>query len=337
LLETLLQLPLDVWILSLLSIRARQNFLDARLLLAPVVLQKLAQLFQGAAIVTYNLGWQDKLGYNIALIHQPFPIELLQVADALFMSAIFGILIHRFTRARSQEERYAAEFSAARTVQQILIPEERPQIPGLAIESEYRPAREVGGDFFQVLPHRTDGSVLIVMGDVAGKGLQAAMLVAHMVGVLRNEAVHSSDPTHILAALNTCLCERDHALATCVALRVARDGSAVLANAGHPPPYLNGKELLMEGALPLGAFAGAGFSVLSFQFTEGDTLMLMSDGIAEAQDLNGSLFGFERVSEMLHRNVSASALATAAQAYGQEDDITVLMVARTGMLMPSSH
>jgi serine phosphatase RsbU (regulator of sigma subunit) len=221
-------------------------------------------------------------------------------------------------------------------VQQILIPEERPQIPGLAIESEYRPAREVGGDFFQVLPHPSDGSVLIVVGDVAGKGLQAAMLVAHMVGVLRNEAAHSSDPTHILAALNMCLCERDYALATCVALRIASDGSTVLANAGHLPPYLNRKELLMEGALPLGAIPGAGFSVLRFQFAEGDKLMLMSDGIAEAQDENGRLFGFERVDEMLRQNVSASTLAAAAQAFGQEDDITVLTVARTAVQMPSS-
>lgn len=331
LLETVLQLPLDVWILLLLFTRAKENLLDARLLLAPVVLQKLAQMSQGAAIVTYNLGLQDKYGYNIALVHQPFQIELLQVVDALFMLAVLGILIYRFTRTRGQEERYAAEFSAARTVQQILIPEEGPQIPGLAIESEYRPALEVGGDFYQVLPHPSDGSVLIVVGDVAGKGLQAAMLVAHMVGVLRNEAAHSSDPTHILAALNVCLCERRHALATCVALRIAMDGSTVLANAGHLPPYLNRKELLIEGALPLGAIPDAEFSVLRFQFAEGDQLLLMSDGIVESQDKYGLLFGFERISEMLDRNVSASELASAAQAFGQEDDITVLIVARTSL------
>jgi hypothetical protein len=134
--------------LSLLIRRARENSLDARTLLTPVLLQKLAQIFQSGAILTYNLGWQNKLGYNIALTHRPFQIELLQAVDALFLLAIFAILILRFTRTRAQAELYAAEFDAARSVQQILIPDQRPHTPGLSIESEYRPAREVGGDFF---------------------------------------------------------------------------------------------------------------------------------------------------------------------------------------------
>ena len=329
LLETLLQLPLDVWVLLLLFARARENSLDARLLLAPVMLQKLAQMFQGAAIVTYNQGWQSTLGYNIALVTRPFPIELLQAVDALFLLAIFAILILRFTRTRSQEERYAMEFDAARNVQQLLIPDERPQTPGLAIESEYRPAREVGGDFFQVIPHPTDGSVLIVVGDVAGKGLQAGMLVAHLVGAIRNEASHSNDPARILAALNVHLAEQHHSLATCLALRIQSDGSAALANAGHLPPYLNGTELPMEGALPLGVIAAAEVPVSHFRLAVGDTLMLMTDGIAEAQDSGGQLFGFERISELLNRHASAAEVAAAAQNFGQEDDITVLTVSRT--------
>jgi hypothetical protein len=334
LLETLLQFPAGIWILVLLFVRARQNWLDARLLLAPVLLQKLAQGFQGLAIVTYNLGWQDKLGYDIALVQQPFQIELLQAVDALFLLAMLAILVFRFTRTRSQAERYAAEFDAARSVQQILIPEERPQTPGLTIESEYHPAREVGGDFFQVLPHASDGSTLIVVGDVAGKGLQAGMLVAHIVGVLRSEARHSIDPERILAALNEQLCGRNHALATCLALRIAADGSAALANAGHLPPYLNGKELPMEGALPLGAIAGIEFPLLRFQLAAGDSLMLMTDGIAEAMDSEGRLFGFERITELLGQRTTAAALAAAAQKFGQEDDITVLTIERATAAVP---
>jgi sigma-B regulation protein RsbU (phosphoserine phosphatase) len=208
--ETLLQLPACIWVLWLLFVRARENWLDARLLLAPVLLQKAAQMFQSGAIMTFNLGWQEKFGYDIVIVNRPFQIELLQAVDALFLLSILAILILRFSRTRSQEERYAIEFEAARNVQQILVPDQRPHTPGLIIESEYRPAREVGGDFFQVIPHPTDGSTLIVVGDVAGKGLQAGMLVAHIVGAIRNEASHSNDPARILAALNVLLAEQHH-------------------------------------------------------------------------------------------------------------------------------
>ena len=328
LLETLLQLPLDIWILWLLFARARQNWLDARLLFAPVLLQTLAQVFQRGAIMTFNLGWQQKFGYDIAIASHPFTIELLQAVDALFLLSVLAILILRFTRTRSQEEQYAVEFDAARNVQQILLPAERPQTPGFLIECEYHPAREVGGDFFQIIPHPSDGSVLIVVGDVAGKGLQAGMLVAHLVGAIRNEATHSNDPARILAALNAQLAEQHHALATSLAMRILADGSATLANAGHLPPYLNGEELPVEGALPLGVIADAEFSVCHFRLAEGDTLMLMTDGIAEAQDAAGHLFGFNRIDALLSHRATASAVAAAAKSFGQEDDITVLTITR---------
>ena len=328
LLETLLQLPLDIWILGLLFARARQNWLDAHLLFAPVLLQTLAQVFQRGAIMTFNLGWQQKFGYDIAIANHPFTIELLQAVDALFLLSVLAILILRFTRTRSQEEQYAIEFDAARNVQQILLPAERPQTPGFLIESEYHPAREVGGDFFQIVPHPSDGSVLIVVGDVAGKGLQAGMLVAHLVGAIRNQSTHSNDPARILAALNAQLAGQHHALATCLAMLIHADGSAILANAGHLPPYLNGKELAMEGALPLGAVSVIAFPVAHFKLAEGDTLMLMTDGIAEAQDAAGHLFGFDRIDALLNHRATASAVASAAQAFGQEDDITVLTITR---------
>ena len=117
-------------------------------------------------------------------------------------------------------------------------------------------------------------------------------------------------------------------MATCLALRIGADGSATLANAGHLPPYLNGKELPMEGALPLGMMESADFSVMQFQLAPGDRLLLMSDGVAEAQDAKGQLFGFERIEEMLREPVTAAEVAAAAQSFGQEDDISVLSVTR---------
>jgi serine phosphatase RsbU (regulator of sigma subunit) len=82
----------------------------------------------------------------------------------------------------------------------------------------------------------------------------------------------------------------------------------------------------LEGALPLGAIPGITFPLLHFKLADGDSLMLMTDGVAEAQDAEGRLFGFDRIGEMLRTGAAADALAKAAQAFGQEDDITVLTV-----------
>jgi len=325
--QDLLMLPVSVWILVLLFIRARQNYLDARLLAAPVVLQKLALMFQQVAILTFTLGWQRTLDFGIRLTDSPFRIELMQVVDVLFLLGMLTILMLRFTRTRSHEDLYARDVEGARSVQQFLIPRQLPEVPGLKFESEYRPAREVGGDFFQVIPDFLDGSALIVIGDVAGKGLQAGMLATLIVGALRTATTFSTDPIQILHTLNNRLCDRGNA--TCQALRITSDGHATLVNAGHLPPYLNGKELPLEGALPLGIIPGIDFPVLNFQLDPGDTLVLMSDGIAEAQDVHGGLFGFDRIGAMLEGQASPAILADAAQKFGHSDDITVLAITRT--------
>jgi phosphoserine phosphatase RsbU/P len=330
LIAAFLWLPYYAWVVWVVVARARQNSIDARLLVAPVILSTSANLFGNAAWVTYTLGWQRQFALSPLVIIKPFPIELVQVTDALFLLAVFAILILRFTRTRSAAERFAGEVQAARSVQQFLIPEHLPSTPGLSIESEYRPAREVGGDFFQVLPNDADGSTLIVVGDVAGHGMEAGMLATLIVGAIRTAAAFTTDPGRILSLLNERM--QGRGLATCLAVRIEKDGRAVLANAGHLPPYLNGKEVAMEGALPLGAVAGVEFPVLNFRLNESDSLMLMTDGVAEAQDADGRLFGFERIAEMLRRGTVAAGLANAAQTFGQEDDITVLTVARATAL-----
>jgi hypothetical protein len=252
----------------------------------------------------------------------PYPVLVV----ILLGSVILAVFVRDLIRDRGDKMQLAAEIAAARSVQQYLIPDQLPMTPGLAITSEYRPAREVGGDFFQVLPDPADGSVLIVVGDVAGHGMKAGMLATLIIGAIRTAAVFTTDPARIVALLNARMHTRG--LATCLALRIEKDGKATLANAGHLPPYLNGQELPVEGALPLGAIPSVDFPVMRFQFAEGDTLMLMSDGVAEAQTADGRLFGFERIGAMLCEHATAAALAAAAQAHGQEDDITVLTVAR---------
>jgi hypothetical protein len=256
-------------------------------------------------------------------------IDLGQITTLLVAFIIALLLLRRLLQSVKHQREMAVDVKQAQEVQQVILPEARLALPGLNIESEYRPAREVGGDFFQIIPHKSDGSVLIVAGDVTGKGLKAGMLVALLVGAIRSVAQFDPDPVVMLWSLNQRLMGRGDAQATCLALRIDADGSATLANAGHVAPYLNGEELPMEGALPLGIFEGAESSMMRFQLAAGDRLVLMSDGIAEASDANGKLFGFERVHELLRTATTAAEVASAAQAFGQEDDISVISVART--------
>ena len=195
--------------------------------------------------------------------------------------------------------------------------------------SEFRPAEQVSGDFFQIVPHQCDGSLLIVVGDVNGKGLRAGMLVALLVGAIRSTAQFDCEPAVMLDALNKQLIGRGDAIATCMALRIGADGETVLANAGHLPPYLNGEALSVEGSLPLGMIEGAAFSNSRFKVNEGDHLILISDGIAEARNAAGELFGFERVQDLLRDGKTVAEVANAAQSFGQDDDISAIAVTRT--------
>ena len=245
----------------------------------------------------------------------------------LILSYVFFVIYMR--GAGMESFRMRTELAQAQEVQQVILPESRLALQGLVVESEYRPAREVGGDFFQMIPHKTDGGLLIVAGDVAGKGLKAGMLVALLVGAIRTAAEYDPDPSEALSALNRLLVGRADAQATCLALRIAKDGAATLANAGHIAPYLNGEPLPMEGALPLGLIESAESSVMHFRLDDGDRLMLMSDGVAEAMNGDGQLFGFERVHQLLRTAKSAAEVASAAQTFGQEDDISVISIMRT--------
>src|SRR5277367_3790083 len=231
----------------------------------------------------------------------PFGVQITmrQATNLLLVVVLAVLLLRRLLLSMREQRRMALDVKQAQEVQQVILPEARAVIPGFVVESEYRPARDVGGDFFQIIPHKNDGSLLIVAGDVTGKGLKAGMLVALLVGAIRSTAEVNAKPEFVLQALNRRLLGRGDAQATCLALTIAREGGVTLANAGHIPPYLNGEPVAMEGALPLGVMEDAEFSFMHFQLREDDTLVLMSDGIAEATDAEGHLFGFERVHELL--------------------------------------
>src|SRR5208337_2258571 len=118
------------------------------------------------------------------------------------LTALLALLFRDQRQVTEERALFAGEIHAARNVQQYLIPRHLPPTPGFSIESVYHPAREVGGDFFQVLPDSTDGSLLLVVGDVAGKGIEAGMLATLIVAAVRTAAGFTSEPERILALLN---------------------------------------------------------------------------------------------------------------------------------------
>jgi hypothetical protein len=295
-------------------------------LVLPAVIPMGAALFENELIVFHLMGVWHFRGVTILFV---------EAAEMVMAAAVGLLMLLRMLQSVRRQREMALDVKQAQAVQRFLIPKELPPIPGLAIETEYHPARDVGGDFFQIVQHPTDGSALIVAGDVVGKGLKAGMMVALLVGAIRTASDMSLNPKFVLGVLNKRLMRRGDAQATCLALLIGLDGQATLANAGHLAPYLNGEPLPMEGALPLGLIDGAECSVMRFSLGVGDNLLLMSDGIAEAMDADGQLFGFERVNELARSTTCAAEIAAAAQRFGQEDDISVISVTRTARIDPA--
>lgn len=292
----------------------------------------------GMAAAAIMLAFVANFQHELRLIHLSmtttvfgFSVSTGTISTILSLLIITVMLLRRFVYSERMKEQWKVEIEQARGVQQVIVPDKLPVIKGLNIRSAYHPAREVGGDFFQILPLEGIGNALIVVGDVTGKGVQAGMLVALIVGAIRSVVQQTQAPDQILCRLNDQLCEREQAGATCMVMRISGDGLVQIAHAGHVPPYLNDQELKLEGALPLGMFAGVDFSSETFRLKPGDTLTLFSDGVSEAQDSHGQLFGFERVHEMMSGPVTAAEIAAAAESFGQEDDITVLQVQWEGL------
>jgi serine phosphatase RsbU (regulator of sigma subunit) len=180
----------------------------------------------------------------------------------------------------------------------------------------------VGGDFFQVIPAE-GGGVLAIIGDVSGKGMPAAMTVSLLVGTFRTLALSTQSPAEILAVMNQCMVGRSSGgFTTCLVLRANSDGLLTIANAGHIAPYLAGRELEVCSGLPLGLAAGVEYTEDSFEIEGSEQLTLVTDGVVEARARSGELLGFERTAALSVR--SAEEIAQAAQAFGQDDDITVL-------------
>jgi serine phosphatase RsbU (regulator of sigma subunit) len=194
-------------------------------------------------------------------------------------------------------------------------------------EAVYRSAGEVGGDLYQVYP-RADGSVMVLVGDVSGKGLKAAMLGTLVVGAAGAFEQDEPTPAAMLSRLNRRLCESsDGGFVTCLCCVIAPDGRLTLSNGGHLAPYRNGQEVGCSSGLPLGLIAGTEYAETELQLGENDTLTFLSDGVVEARNAHGELFGFDRAQAI--SSEPARKIAEQAVVFGQEDDITVLKLTRT--------
>ena len=306
--------------ITLIAATVRRNF-EAGLLLFPFVLSLVGMI---EPMLTGGMTDVNGHPYISPLTIQagPIPIHFASIADFTGIFVIVLIIFVRFLRVQRDQQRASSELAAARSVQELIIPREKIQTPGFEVESIYNPANEVGGDFYHLQP-TPDGGLLVVIGDVAGKGLRAAMNVSMIMGALRRNPERS--PARILESLNRVLVGYD-SFTTCQAAFFGANGEMVLANAGHLPPYLNSQEISIRGSLPLGVVPDATYDEVRLYLHQGDRILLLSDGVVEARRPNGELFGFNRVHNLSSQ--SAFYIADAAKEFGQEDDITVLTIKR---------
>lgn len=314
-------------LVAMLWLAARAGNKDALLVLIPLALH----LLNSIAMITSHIhtAWAPALiRFEFGGIQWPFPLTIYSIVGDFETVAIVIILIRRFARSRKDEERLESELEAARIVQQVLLPAEIPSIPGFRIESIYRPAGQVGGDFFQIIP-TSSGGALVAVGDVSGKGMPAAMTVSLLVGTFRTLAHYTQSPSEILAAMNRRMLARSKdGFTTCLVLRTDKDGTLTFASAGHLAPFVNGEELDVENGLPLGVSAGSTYLESTIQLKADAQLTVVTDGVVEARSKTGELFGFARTQGISSR--PANEIARVAQLFGQEDDITVMTLAWTG-------
>jgi hypothetical protein len=304
-----------------MGISAVQGNRDAQLLCIPFTLSSSVWALYN---VTGILSWASvmKQWTYAALEVGQATVRWMDIFDWLAVASMGAVLVLRFVRSSRREQRLSSEMETARKVQAQLVPAELPATEHFRFEAVYRSAGEVGGDLYQVYS-RPEGSVMVLVGDVSGKGLKAAMLGTLVVGAAGAFEQDEPTPAAMLSRLNRRLCESsDGGFVTCLCCVIAPDGRLTLSNAGHLAPYRNGQEVPCSSGLPLGLIAGAEYAETELQLGENDTLTFLSDGVVEARNAHGELFGFDRAQAISAE--PARKIAEQAVAFGQEDDITVL-------------
>ncbi len=276
--------------------------------------------------VDFDYSFLTRLASGFIAHLRPGPL-----GDLAIVIAFLDVILIRTLRLVRERATIATEIEAARTMQQLLLARSSEPTPGFLVETAYLPAGEVGGDFFLILPipakDGVESGLFVIVGDVSGKGLRAAMRVSMILGVLRREP--SRQPEVVLCSLNEALLSQsDGGFTTACCVRLSSSGQYTVSNAGHIAPYFVGDsrshELDTPPALPLGLAPEQTYGLVEGRLAPGQRLVLMSDGVPEARTHKGELYGFERLPSLTL--LPAAAIADTAQRFGQEDDITVLTV-----------
>src|SRR5829696_8828538 len=210
---------------------------------------------------------------------------------------------HQLEQEMRERERIEQELRVARRIQQASLPKGVPELEGWEIAPHYQPAREVGGDFYDFF-ELEDGRVGVVVGDATGKGVPAALVVTATYSMLRAVAqvLGSFSPREVLAQVNETLLARIplNMFVTCFyAILEPKSGSLKYANAGHGLPYLwhggGDVEELRARGMPLGLMPGMSYEEKEITLQRGESVLFYSDGLVEAHDPKGEMFGFPRL------------------------------------------
>ncbi len=252
---------------------------------------------------------------------------------------------HRLEQERIERERVEQELRVAQRIQQASLPKEVPELEGWEISPFYQPAREVGGDFYDFHLLSEDRLGLVV-GDATGKGVPAALVMATTCGMLQLAAQSSevSSPGEVLERVNEALLVRipSNMFVTCFyAILAPESASLRYANAGHDLPYLHrnstAKELRARG-MPLGIMPGTFYEEKEITLEAGEAALFYSDGLVEAHDPKGEMFGFPRLRALIAEHGQERSLGDflmeelysfVGEGWEQEDDITLLTLRRS--------
>jgi serine phosphatase RsbU (regulator of sigma subunit) len=267
-----------------------------------------------------------------------------QVATTIRMRREIQTREQRLKQEAHARERIEQELHVARRIQQASLPESVPAPEGWEIFPRYRPAREVGGDFFDFL-ELEDGRLGVVVGDATGKGVPAALMMSTTCGMLRAVARASDySPGEVLERVNEALFARipSNMFVTCFyGVLDPKNGSFTYANAGHDLPYLrrgaDAEELRARG-MPLGLMPGMGYEEKEITLQVGEAALFYSDGLVEAHDPKGEMFGFPRLRTFVAEHGEEGSLVDllleelysfVGEGWEQEDDITLLTLQRS--------
>jgi serine phosphatase RsbU (regulator of sigma subunit) len=262
-----------------------------------------------------------------------------QVAPALRVAQ----LVQEQKAQVRERERIEQELRTAQDIQQSFLPKDVPALPGWQLVPYYQPAREVGGDFYDFLSFE-DGRLGLVIGDVAGKGVPAALVMTATGTMLRTAAQERPSPGEVFARVNNLLYAETPPgmFATCFyALLDPKNGRLRYSNAGHDLPYREHKgdvsELWATG-MPLGMMHDTRYEEHEVTLAPGESLLFYSDGLVEAHNSSGEMFDTPRLKALLEAHADGASLidvllgelkSFTGEKWEQEDDVTLLMLQRT--------